>query len=79
MNPSRAAGNQNKSFSTRLYRLTQQHKHWFFIVPGADSPADSGDLPYHIRDRRFPVSRHFCLAVAALCRFTKLRAHAQQR
>ncbi|MCE2471331.1 MAG: sugar ABC transporter permease [Anaerolineae bacterium] len=33
MNPSRAAGYQNKSLSARLYRLTQQHKHWFFIVP----------------------------------------------
>ena len=33
MNAAFTSSNQNKSFSTRLYRLTQQHKHWFFVAP----------------------------------------------
>ena len=33
MNASSISGNQANSFSTRLYQLTQRHRHWFFIGP----------------------------------------------
>ena len=33
VNPDASAQPQDRSLSTRVYRLTQRHRHWFFIGP----------------------------------------------
>ena len=74
-----ASGLADQSFSTRLYRATQRHKHWFFIAPALLIVLTVVIYPIIFSTGVSFLSRHLRLAITAFRRTAEFRAHAQQR